>query len=45
MKTTKEKAGAGKPKGTGINKPVVKESVPQVVAKTKVGKISQKQKL
>lgn len=34
----------GKIKGTGVNKAVVKESIPQVVARTTYGKIGQKQK-
>ena len=42
-KGTKEKNS--KNKGTGINKPMKKESVPQVVAKTTFGEIKPKQKL
>lgn len=39
---TKEKGKSRK--GTGINKPMVKESIPQVVAKARFGDIKQKQK-
>lgn len=41
-KPTKEKSKSKK--GTGINKPMVKESIPQVVAKAKYGDIKPKQK-
>ena len=42
---TKEKANAGKHKPTGVNKPAVKESIPQVVAKTTFGDIKPRQKM
>jgi hypothetical protein len=43
-KTTTEKPKAGKHKPTGVNKPMVKESVPQVVSKTTYGSIMSRQK-
>ena len=43
-KATKEKPKAGAHKQTGINTPMEKASVPQVVAKTRYGKIGQKAK-
>lgn len=41
---TKEKA-QGRIKASGVNKKVDKASIPQVVAKTKFGKPSQRQKM
>ena len=44
-KTTKEKANAGAHKPSGINKPMVKESVNQRVARNTTSDPTQKQKL
>jgi len=43
-KPTKEKPKAGRHKPTGVNKRMVKESVPQVVSKTTYGSITPRQK-
>ena len=43
-KATMEKPKAGAHKGTGVNKPAEKASVPQVVARNTYGKIGQKAK-
>lgn len=44
-KAHKERSQGGKGRASGVNKPAVKESVPQVVARETYGKPTQKQRM